>query len=413
LKNSTFLYVSPAEVHSYDDLIKDLNLLESVDCVIQESCIYQYFVKLIGNILAQTNCHLVDSDFSSYELDSIIEPQDKTEVSVGFNLHDVQSLIELIRTSAAKITIYTSGTTGRPKAVNHTLQSISRGVKIDEKYKNNRWLFAFNPSHMAGLQVFLQALMNQNSLSYAFGKSKNEVIDMIQLNSVSHISATPTFYRMLLPTNIELRNVESIALGGEKSSKELYQQIEVAFPNAKVINIYASTEAGSLLTSVGDNIFSIKEKLSSSMKIEDDTLFIHRSLLGEFDNGKILQGEWYNTGDLVELIGENPITFRFVSRKSELINVGGYKVNPNEIDEVLLHSGIVKMCSTFAMNNSVLGSILCVDVVLNDSQIESKEARILLKQYLKKKLQDFKIPRKFNFVEELEITRTGKVKRKI
>jgi acyl-CoA synthetase (AMP-forming)/AMP-acid ligase II len=122
---------------------------------------------------------------------------------------------------------------------------------------------------------------------------------------------------------------------------------------------------------------------------------------------KILDG-WYQTGDLIEIISKKPNTFRFVSRKNEMINTGGYKVNPLEVEDVIrLCEGVTDVL-VFAKKNSLLGNLVICEVVRHNELLTEKQIRF----FLQDKLQEFKIPRIIKFVESLKITRTGKIIRK-
>lgn len=90
------------------------------------------------------------------------------------------------------MTLFTSGTTGLPKSVSHSFASITRQVKKSERHINDIWGFAFNPTHMAGLQVFFQALLNKNSIIRLFGLDTKEIIREIK-NIISQ-----TFRRLRL-----------------------------------------------------------------------------------------------------------------------------------------------------------------------------------------------------------------------
>lgn len=140
------------------------------------------------------------------------------------------------------------------------------------------------------------------------------------------------------------------------------------------------------------------------MKIANNELLIHTSLMG-YSN--FVDGEWYNTGDLVEIISENPIRFRFLSRKNEMINVGGYKVNPNEVEDAIRSIEGVINVRVYPKSNSVLGNIICCEVVKNKPEIDESYIRIKMQA----KLQEYKIPRLVRFVDSIGLTRTGKIKR--
>ena len=113
---------------------------------------------------------------------------------------------------------------------------------------------------------------------------------------------------------------------------------------------------------------------------------------------------WYATSDLVDIHTKNPLTFKFISRKNEMINTGGYKVNPNEVEEAIRLNEAVNDVYVYGRKNSLIGNIISCDVVRNNLSLTDKEIR----NFLKDKMQGYKIPRIINFVDLLTTTRTGK-----
>lgn len=128
----------------------------------------------------------------------------------------MDEVVKALQQSASEITIFTSGTTGQPKKVIHSVQGLTRSVRCAERYQWQVWAYAYNPTHMAGLQVFFQAFENQNTLVNVFGLARNEVYSLIEKYSVTHISATPTFYRLLLPLKKNILLYSGLLLGGRK-----------------------------------------------------------------------------------------------------------------------------------------------------------------------------------------------------
>ena len=259
---------------------------------------------------------------------------------------------------------------------------------------------------MAGLQVFFQAFENQNTLVNVFNMQRSEVYQKIVEYQITHISATPTFYRLLLPFEDSYLSVQRVTLGGEKSDNHLYENIRKIFPNAKINNVYASTEAGSLFAAKGD-CFQIPEKIRDKFTVVDDELLIHRSLLGKSDSFKF-DGDYYHSGDLIEWVNKEDGIFKFKSRKNELINVGGYKVNPGEVEDAINAMDGVKQALVYGRAYSILGNVLIAEVQIEEGCTLTD---LDIRKTLKEQLQDFKIPRKIKFVEAFSLTRTGKLKR--
>lgn len=278
-------------------------------------------------------------------------------------------------------------------------------MKRSEKHASDVWGFCYNPTHMAGLQVFFQALFNQNPIIRLFGLDRDMILSQIGGYQITNLSATPTFYRLLLPVSQILASVQRLTSGGEKFDAKTIAQLQTMFPNAKITNVYASTEAGTLFASQGD-LFTIKESITDSVKIVDQELYLHSSLMGQ-SSAITLQGDWYATGDLIEVITSEPLTFKFLSRKNEMINVGGYKVNPTEVEDVIRQYPDVVDVFVYGKKNSLLGNIICCEIVRSCELVKEP----LLREFLRERLQEFKIPRMMKFVEQLQTTRTGKLSR--
>lgn len=392
--------------YSYGDLL-DAICQEDYIPYLKTPDLFKYFANLVKALCNNLPLVLLDSDLNTSELAGLDENEiNRRCIKKVQHFTSIDDVIKALCNSVSEITLFTSGTTGQPKKVIHTVQTLTRSVRLGEKYAGQVWAYAYNPTHMAGLQVFFQAFLNQNTLVNVFNVSRNEVYHMIEEYSVTHISATPTFYRLLLPYEKAYPSVQRVTLGGEKSDAHLYEAIHSIFPMAKTNNVYASTEAGSLFAAKGD-CFQIPVSLKDKFKVIDDELLIHYSLLGRSESFQ-LDGEFYHSGDLIEWVNLAEGTFRFKSRKNELINVGGYKINPGEVEAAINSLNGVRQSLVYGKPNSVLGNILCAEVQLEENRnITELEIRHLLKN----KLQDFKIPRKIKFVDAFSLTRTGKLKR--
>ncbi len=397
---------------SWENLIKEISNNDDYNPFCKEVNIFNTFKNIITSMLISKEIVLLDADFTDNELiqltgnskfDKFNEIIDKKKFPIIKTKDEL--LIKLKETSKNwKITLFTSGTTGIPKKITHNFNSITRFVKTSNKNLTSIWGFAYNPTHIAGIQVFMQALLNGNTIINLFGLTPKEIKKQIKKNQITHISATPTFYKLLLPCNDIFNSTLRITSGGEKFHNKTIEQLQNIFPNAKITNVYASTEAGTLFASKND-IFNIKKEYINLVRIKNNELLIHNSLMG---HSEAAAKDWYHTGDLVEIISEKPLKFRFISRESDTINVGGYNVNPLEVEEAILSLSGIKDVRVYAKSNSVLGNIICCEVIITDSNINESTIR----SYLQSKVQEFKIPRMIHFVDRLSTTRTGKIKRK-
>ena len=395
------------KTYTYEELVKTINLSTTYCPYFQSKDLYAYFANLIKALVTNNPVVLIDADSSPADMPYLDFTLLNKPQEIGTcSLKDMDELIEALSQSTSEITIFTSGTTGQPKRVTHSVATLARNVRKGEQYKEHVWAYAYNPTHMAGTQVFFQALMNQSTMVNVFGESREVVYQQIERYGITHISATPTFYRMLMPFEKAYPSVKRVTLGGEKSDKQLYEHICNIFPNAKVNNVYASTEAGSLFAAK-DDCFQIPANIRDKFRVENDELLIHKSLLGQSDSF-VFDGEYYHSGDLIEWVNEAEGLFRFKSRKNELINVGGYKVNPGEVEDAINGIKGVQQSLVYGRTNSILGNIVVAEVKLVDGAALTD---LEIRKVLASQLQDFKVPRKIQIVNELSMTRTGKLKR--
>lgn len=388
------------------DILSDVNNKRKVHKYIRMAKPYDMFIELLVAFVSSAEAYLLDADFSDMELHSLgiseADCEALLDVSDKQIFSDTQEMVSMITACGWRLWLYTSGTTGLPKKVCHSYNTLGRNVRCNKHHKDDIWAFAYRMSHMAGIQVLLQALINNNSMIYVFEDNPQDIVHILIEEKCSHISATPTFYRNLLPfIKKDIPCLKHITLGGERYDESLCNELKAVIKSAKIHNIYAATEIGSLLSSNG-NTFSIPEKYKSLIRVSPDgELCIHKTLAGQFQ----CDGDWYNTHDLVETTDDGRL--RFISRKSDLINVGGYKVNPLEVEAIIQQIPEVKDCLVKGEKNSVLGTLLVADVVLQGNADKKVVKRAIMGK-LKYAVQEFKIPRMYHFVEHIEKTRSGK-----
>lgn len=393
--------------YSYDMLLEAINKHKEYYLLYKTKDLFLYFENLIKAIVTNSPLVLLDSDLNSSEVAGVDESMvNQPTMLKNYHFDNIDDLVSALQQSISEITIFTSGTTGQPKNVVHSISTLTRAVRMGDKYKGQVWAYAYNPTHMAGLQVFFQAFENQNTLINVFNMQRSDVYQKITYYKITHISATPTFFRLLLPFEKSYTSVLRVTLGGEKSDNHLYDNIRKIFPEAKINNVYASTEAGSLFAAKCD-CFQIPIAIRDKFTVMDDELLLHKSLLGKSDSFKF-EGDYYHSGDLIEWVNKEEGIFKFKSRKNELINVGGYKVNPEEVEDAINAIEGVRQSLVYGKANSILGNMLVAEVLTEEGYVITD---IEIRKILKDQLQDFKIPRKIKFVETFSLTRTGKLKR--
>ena len=246
--------------------------------------------------------------------------------------------------AAQPLTIRTTGTTGLPKAARHDWRVLSQTVAGIHPAPRQRWLLAYGLHQFAGVQVLLHVVASQATLVAPFPRQPRDGLDALLRDGVTCVSATPTYWRFLL-TEARSRRVdppplEQVTLGGEASPADLLEELRRTFPAARISQVYASTELGSV-TSVRDGLpgIGVHDLFSdtnprANVRVTDGELWVRPAagMLGYagHDAAAAVPGEWRPTGDLVE-IADGRVLFR--GRTSEVINVGGVKVHPLPVEE--------------------------------------------------------------------------------
>jgi acyl-coenzyme A synthetase/AMP-(fatty) acid ligase len=397
---------------SYDQLIHDLNNKVSGSAYIYEDNPYDVYTALLHSLIVGYEVTFVDGSLTASEIARLgieVEEIGREFGTDRLHLKDVSEIISKLNEhdSNWSLSLFTSGTTGKPKKVNHRLHTLKRFVKTGEAYRDNIWALAYHPTHFAALQVFFQAFFNKNRLVYLFGADKRCISELFFQHGITNISATPTFYRSLLSyISSPIHSVHRVTFGGEKFDETLLYRIKHAFPNATVKNIYASTEAGSLFYS-SDDKFKIPIEIRPFIRIsESNELLVHQSLLGILESAAALENQWYATGDLVECIDQE--TFKFITRKTEMINVGGYKVNPYEVEREIRGIQGVQDVVVKSQKNRFTGEILVAEIIKSELVSENQ---IISEINFHLNLQAWMIPRMIKFVDDVAKTKSGKMVR--
>jgi len=320
-----------------------------------------------------------------------------------------------------EIVLFTSGTTGVPKAVMHHLPTLLAGVHRSVSLGDARWLFLNEISSFAGLQVFLHAVLNGGTISLAPLASTplEQALRLALATRVTHISATPTFFRFLLGAAgqddiAQLRPMQ-ITLGGEVVDQTLLDRLSARFSESKITHIYASSEMGPCF-SVHDRRAGFPASLLTSdalpvrIRVADGELMIKpKGRAFNYLNaaaGMTADG-YFATGDLVERAGDRYV---FVGRSSERINVGGRKVAPAEVEAILLTVPGVDFARVYGAPSSLLGQLVKADIVVDPSHTQ-ESVRKHIHAVCRDRLAEPQRPRLLNFVRKVELLENGKIKR--
>lgn len=307
------------------------------------------------------------------------------------------------------VLILTTGTTGEQKGARHDWARLLTAVRHQDLRPGTRWLLAYNLNQFAGIQVLLHVLAGAGTLVEPGSRQPDAVIAAIREHSVSHVSATPTFWRLLVgrldQSSAADLPLEQITLGGEAAPEELLQRLGKLFPDARISHVYAGTEFGSAV-SISDghsglplSVLDRGEDADTQLRIVDGELQVRSraGMLGYHEGGNE-RPEWVRTGDLVEVRDGR---IHFVGRTTEIINVGGAKVHPLPVEALISSLEGVELAAVYGRANAVTGQIVAVDVVaVPGTDTDDLQRRIRAAcQALPSAAQ----PRRVRFVSHLDI----------
>lgn len=310
----------------------------------------------------------------------------------------------------------TSGTTGTPKWIAHSFTSLSRAAKASVQSAALHWALCYQPSRFAGLQVLLQSLLSGAVITDCNSGDAQQRFNLMQQHRVNAISATPSLWRQLLMTaQLNTLALQQITLGGEIADQPLLDTLAILFPTARLLHIYASTEAG-VGFAVADKragfpaSWLIQRHSNLFLKIDaKQHLWLKPPQLPDSHLASAVDSDGYlDSGDLVSIVQDRVI---FLGRASGVINVGGNKVHPEQVEQVLLQHPAVRQAKVYAKASSVLGQLVIADIVV-DTGTDSKALQAQLVRHCQQQLERYQLPARFNIVSSLATNATGKLSRK-
>ena len=319
--------------------------------------------------------------------------------------------------AAGELVLFSSGTTGTPKAVLQTWPRLARRIRTGAELEGSCWLASYAVTTFAGLQVLLHALLNGATLVVP-PSDPGKAAALAREAGVTHVSGTPSFYRLLLAraadADLAALSLRQLTLGGEAAEQALLDALRARFPQARLTQIYASTEMGACF-SVQDGLAGFPseylrgERDGVRLRIVDGELYVGSAgaMKGYLDGAPLPPGELHPTGDLV---GERADRVLFVGRRGTRINVGGSKAQPEEVEAVVREVPGVLAVRVSGAASSLVGQLVRAEVVL-DAGVDAAEARRLILARCRERLRPHMVPRLLEFVDELVRTGSGKLRR--
>src|SRR6202034_3433430 len=272
--------------------------------------------------------------------------------------------------------LLTSGTTGVPKLVVHSFESLAGALpRHPPSTKPMVWSTFYDIRRYGGLQIYLRAVLSGAPLVLSnAGEPTREFLARAGAAGVTHISGTPSHWRRaLMSGETALMSPEYVRLSGEVADQTVLDNLRAAYPKALIAHAFASTEAG-VAFDVNDGLAGFPLALiehpsgAIELKVVDHTLRIRSGrnaarYLGTAPNVLVSDDGFVDTGDMGELKDGR---YYFMGRGGGVINVGGLKVYPEEVESVLNADPRVRMSLVRARRNPITGAVVVADVVLTD-----------------------------------------------
>lgn len=331
---------------------------------------------------------------------------------------------------------YTSGSTGVPKLVkishsghvNRILWLKNNFPATTEDIYGFKTLLCFGPS----LREIFEPLMQGSTLFVYSDESNNNPISFQELsrtNTVTRLFLTPTFIQLLYDCEMEnaLSSLQYLEISGEPISVELFRKLKNSFPALKVVGRYGATEAPGVAYYTKDTTDS-QRILPLGMPIQNTNIKVFNEnqellpmgIIGEIaisgasistgyfhsdlEENTFMESEgirYVKTGDLGLIDNEGKLVLQ--GRKTRMVKVRGYRVEPGEIEYNLkLHPKIIKaiVVPIKDKNNARLVAFYTQNKPLDQGE---------LKSFLEKKIAHYMIPHEFVEINKIPLTDSGKI----
>lgn len=301
----------------------------------------------------------------------------------------------------AGLILFTSGSTGEPKGVVHNFNRLLRKFILPRPALKTLNFLLFD--HWGGLNTLLHSLFNGSPLVLPERRTPQYVCDLMERHGVELLPASPTFLNLLLLSKSfqghELGTLRIISYGSEPMLSSTLRGLRAAFPNVELRQTYGLIELG-VLRAKSEASDSLWVKLGGNgfeLRVVDGLLQIkaESAMLGYLNAPSPFTDDgFFMTGDRVEVKGD---FFRVLGRDSDLINVGGQKVFPAEVEAVLLDCEGVLDAVVYGEPHPLMGRIVCADIKIV-GVADERSYRTSIKRSCAGRLEAFKVPVKIRFV---------------
>ena len=419
--NSKNAIVFEDRIYTYEEFIKQIkdyknildkhNISSKVVVILGDYSFYNLalFFALYENkniiVPITSNIKKVQDDFIKESFCEIIIKTDERnlliqDLKTTFSHNMIDNLREK---NSSGLILFSSGSTGKPKAMIHNLDTLIDSFK-DKKEKSMNMLVFLMFDHIGGLNTVFNALCMGACLIIPKIKDAKTICELIEKYKIMVLPSSPTFLNLILISqeykNYDLSSLRMITYGTETMPQSLLLKLKEVFPKVKFLQTFGTSETGISTTSSksSNSLFMKLEDINGEYKIVENELWLRSKtqVLGYLNASmdSFTSDGWFKTGDLVEVDGEY---IKIIGRAKEVINVGGQKVLPAEVESIILEMEEISDCMVYGEKNAITGQTVVCDVVLNKN-IENIKKRVRV--FCKDRLDAYKIPTKVNVVDK-------------
>ena len=336
-------------------------------------------------------------DVAQVELLFTIAADDEYEIHATLRRADHPYYITLRERGAPGLVLFSSGSTGRSKAAVHDLGRLLD--KFHTQRNRLRTITFLLYDHIGGVNTLLYTLSNAGCVITVQDRTPDAVMGAVERHRAELLPTSPTFLNLLLLSDAwrrhDVSSLKVITYGTEPMPESTLKRLHRALPDVKLQQTYGLSELG-ILRSKSRDSQSLWVKVGGEgfeTRVVDGVLWIRArsAMLGYLNHESPFDAEgWFNTGDEVEVEGEY---IRFLGRRTEIINVGGEKVHPVEVESVLQTMDGVLEAAVSSEPNPITGQIVKAVVQLSTAETGT-EFRKRMRTYCRDKLALFKIPQR-------------------
>ncbi|MCC6146994.1 MAG: long-chain fatty acid--CoA ligase [Anaerolineaceae bacterium] len=332
-----------------------------------------------------------------------IDTEDQVEISRLPYTADHAMYTTLRKRQAPGLVLFSSGSTGKSKAAVHDLTGLLEKFKVRRNRQRAVTFLLYD--HIGGVNTMLYILSNGGVIVTVSARTPEAVLSAVEKHRIELLPTSPTFINLILLSEAykrhDLSTLKTVTYGTEPMPESTLTRFHQLFPRIKLQQTYGLSEVG-ILRSKSKSSDSLWVKVGGEgfeTRVVNGILHIkaQSAMLGYLNApSPFTEDGWFNTGDEVEVDGEY---LRILGRRSELINVGGEKVYPAEVESVIQEMADVAEVTVYGEKNPITGAIVCARVRLK-SPPDPKAFTLQLKKYCRSRLPAFKVPVKVSFVED-------------